>query len=774
MRLVYIAICWAAGIVLSAEFDVLAPLLWVAFCIVALIAVYVQQPGYRFYFVLVLVFGLGGLRHAWLPTTSDVAQYNNTGGLTLEGQIVSTPDIRDDRTLFRLKTDTLIRGAQVTPTSGDVLVRAARHVDVAYGDRVAVTGQLIQPGEYDLFSYADYLGRQGVFSIIDHTAVTVLSHGHGVSILFTLRERVQTLIAAMLPEPHAGLLTGIVVGNERGISPELERDFQAVGASHIIAISGFNMVIIAGVVRGLLGGLRKYWLTVLSIGVIVLYAFFVGADAAVLRATIMVSVYLIGTNLRRKTYVPASLAFTALLMSVHDPNVIWDVSFQLSFFATLGLSLFADPLKRWLDILLQSAFPLKYARRVSTFLTEPLVVTIAAQITTLPLILLYFGRLSVVSLLVNLLIIPVQAYLLILGLVAVLVAFVLPMVGQVLFWLDLVLLNYSIWVVRMFGRLPFADTAIFVRPELIQGFFIVLIGGAMIQATQPRWWRWLKRGQHQIVSATALAGIGIVFLVGSLWNSRPDGSLHIWFLAVGHSNGILMQTPGGAHILVDGGRFPSRLLTAIGDHLPFTDRTLELVFITQPDAFDYGALSSVFDRYEVGKVLTNGQPNLSREYQALMPTDPLIVENGYTIELSDGVRIEVLHPQKQPTIHDSLNDTSLVLRVTYGDVSFLLTGDMSADAQTELLKSGGWPVATVMQLPQHGRRRALVSDFLDVVQPRVIVLQADPANRWGDPDADLTAMLPEAVPVFRTDLGGTAHFWTDGLGLVLSSARFNH
>ncbi len=173
-------------------------------------------------------------------------------------------------------------------------------------------------------------------------------------------------------------------------------------------------------------------------------------------------------------------------------------------------------------------------------------------------------------------------------------------------------------------------------------------------------------------------------LIGALLISRPDGLLHVWLIDVGDANAVLIETPRGAQFLIDGGRYPSRLLTALGDHLPFTDRTIEALFLTQPDAVQYDALPAVLDRYAVGVVLDHGQPNLSDEFVALhaklaQTTTELQVSAGYTLNSDDGVSISVLNPDHQPTLGESLDDNALVLRLTYGDVSFLLTSELSTE-----------------------------------------------------------------------------------------------
>ena len=287
----------------------------------------------------------------------------------------------------------------------------------------SATGAMETAATGDTFSYADYLGRRGVFTIMRNAGLEVVSEGGGDPVFARLLEMkaiVRGEIAKALPEPQAGLLTGILLGDESGISPQLKDDFRRVGASHIIAISGFNMVIVSAIVVRVLSSLfagKGATVTIGAVAVIAVYSLFVGASPSILRAAFMSSLLVIGNQLKRRTFLPASLAFATLLLSLLDPNVLLDIGFQLSFFAVLGLGLFADPLSRdsprcWSAICRRS-----WPQLLHSFLNEPLIVSVAAQLATLPLIIFYFGRLSLVALPVNLLIVPAQSAVLLLGLV---------------------------------------------------------------------------------------------------------------------------------------------------------------------------------------------------------------------------------------------------------------------------------------------------------------------------------------------------------------------
>ena len=687
MRLIVITLAWVLGISLARAVPELETAFWTAASAACafLLARPRSNPKSGRLLLLLLIFTAGGARQSLVPRASDIAAYNGMSG-TITGVVLDEPRYREDRVQLRLSAETVFVNNETVSTSGLVLVEASRDSAIEYGDRVRVTGALATAASGDTFSYAEYLGRQGVFTVMRNAGIDIVSRSQGDPIssrLLELKAILRRQIALALPEPQAGLLTGILLGDESGLSPQLKDDFARVGASHVIAISGFNMVIVSAMVIRVLSSLfagRRTAITISAVAVIAAYSLFVGASPSILRAALMSSLLVIGNHLDRRAFVPASLAFATLLLSLVNPNVLLEIGFQLSFLAVLGLGLFADPLSQRFDALLHRWLPPKPARLAHSLLNEPLVVSIAAQIATMPLIVFYFGRLSLVALPVNLLIVPVQSAVLLLGLTAVFVSVFAPAMGLLIFWADALCLSWTISVVRAFARLDFADVAIAIDGRLIQTFYLALIGGTMLHAARPPFWqrcgRFIRRNTVVLAAGAASACL-LVLMLAMLW-SRPDGKLHVWLLDVGHSNAVLMQTPGGAHILVDGGRYPARLLTAIGDRLPFYDRELEVLAITQPDEWDIAALESVLDRYAVGAALYHGQvndgENFNRITSRLAQTNTPIVEvrAGYRLAFDDGAVIEVLHPQARPRITERLNDHALVLRVSYGDVSLLL------------------------------------------------------------------------------------------------------
>ena len=586
--------------------------------------------------------------------------------------------------------------------------------------------------------------------------------------LTRLNERAGQHVTRYLPDPQAALLKGILLGNEGGLSPAIRQAFNDTGATHVIAISGFNMIILSGAVMALLRRTRLQPSQAAFIGIlaILLYALFVGASASVLRAALMSSLLVIASAIRRRVFAPASLACAILLMSLESPTVLWDTGFQLSVFATLGIMLFVAPLGAGLQRVLNFMLSPGAGRRVGDLLAEPLVVSLAAQIATLPLILRYFQRLSLVSLPVNLLIIPAQAPLLILGFLATTTAFVAPLPAQLLFWLDLLPLTWTTEIVQTAARLPFAAGELPVDSRLVAGFYIALVAASILQAGRFDWATCLAQAfvRHATGSLALLLALALALLLTATRFSQADGMLHLWLLDVGHSNAVLLQGPDGEHILIDGGQAPSRLLTALGERLPFFDQSLEVLALSAMDPEANDALAALLQRYKVGLLVHNGQRDPPAQLVDAAD-ETLALRAGNTLEFKNGLQIEVLHPQARPAANQRLLNTSaLVLRIRYGRVSFLLPANIDRAGQQAMLAAGVSPRATVLQLPQHGAARSLDSDFLRAAGPQLVVVHTDPddpRNRRGDPNPDIVAMLHE-IPLLSSDTVGVLHFWSDG------------
>jgi len=781
MTLLALSAAWLAGIVLAraADFPWWGWLVMAAPAAAGLLLVR-KRHGWRLAFACALALVLGAVRYCLsLPRldASTLASYNDQGFVTLSGVIDDMPDERDTHVNLRVRVDSLTpEDGPQREVQGTALVQAPRGERYHYGDRVEVRGKLETPPVLEGFSYRDYLAREGISSMVRYARVEPTASWEGNRLraaMIAFRERAHSAITALLPDPQAALLSGILLGIESRISPEVREAFNAVGATHVIAISGSNLVILAGIIQALAARVVKRPGAVATITIvgIVAYAAFVGGDAAVVRATIMTSLALVAAQLGRQTYGLASLGFAAILMSAINPLVLWDVGFQLSFLATLGLVLYVEPLQGVLEKGLGRILSQQRAQQVVAALSDAFIVTLAAQITTTPIIALTFGRLSVLSLPVNLLIIPAQTPLMVLGGLGVLAALVWWPLGQIIAWGSWLFLTWTAGVVRLAARLPYASLELRdVPPLAVWGIYGVMFGLTFAAMQQPGALQNHLTGLRRALGTKALAagGLGMAALLFATAWSLPDGRLHVTFVDTGGAAATLIETPGGRQILVDAGGSGRRLRTALGDALPFWDRRLDLLVITEPAASNVAALPDVLSRYRFDAVMIPA----GAAPPAVGSAQVIAAQPGMTVRVGDGVLLTVLDAPAAPPPGVEPSAEPVVLLVEYGDARVLLPGDLTPEGEARLLSAGTPLHAAVMQVPRGGHESVCGEAFLAATSPQIAVIAVEEGNRSGLPHEPVLERLSAAgAVIYRTDEDGTVRITTDGRGLWIRTGR---
>lgn len=780
MAITYLTLAWIGGILFATHSESDLPFGLGAVAFALWFVVRRDHAGERMTVACAMFFMLGGLRLIEAQpeqNATHVVQYHNGDFVSIEGVIGEEPDVRETVVNLRVEVEEILWLGKYRQAEGSVLVQAPTDMTFAYGDRILATGMLRPPPELDDFSYRDYLARRRIFSQMRPDRIQITGHNQGQAwqtFLLETKSQAQHFIQDALPEPQGSLLAGILLGDDSGLARSVQEAFNATGTSHVIAISGFNMTLIAGVVAAFLSGLlkNKNMVFIITTIVLVVYTIFVGASPAVIRATVM-SLLLIGAPLvRRKTYVPASLAFAALIMSLLDPYVLWDIGFQLSFAAVLGMSLLTTPFNRRFQRWMTGAFGESSGKRIAGILAEPLVVTFVAQLSTLPIILFYFGRLSIVSPLVNLLIIPAQPLVLILGALATLLSFIYAPLGSLFYQAGWLFLTWTVEIVRYFGSLPLADTQFSISGSVLVSFAMMAVIFALLNATRPLWFErlWKQRGKTAgkvLRYAPLLAAIILLGGIGQTLVNQPDGDLHVYFLNMGQSQSVLMQTPNGGVILVDGGRFPNRLMTALDDHLPAQKRQIDVLFISNDERDSIEALHTLLEEYRVEVVITGVEESIEPLYNTLIQklkdkgTQVLAASAGWRTQTGDGVEIRLLAPVPEQV-------KFLVLRVQYKQAVFLLPTSLVRAEETSLIQQPHLIQATVLQATDYAAFPASNSeDWIAAVNPQVVIIQNDPSRSNGIA-ADVLERLKNRR-LYRTDVHGLIEVRTDGQTLYIQT-----
>lgn len=402
--------------------------------------------------LFLLLFALGVVRfHAVDTTVSPLGEFVDTR-VVREGVVVREPDARNTSKHLYIRD---------SETDALFLAYADPFLDVSYGDGVKVVGELVspEPFETDLgreFDYPGYLRAHGVREVVYRARVEVLGEGEGNSVIRALLGLKQKFIEAIemgVPEPAAGLGEGVLLGVKRAIGEDLEEIFRTVGIIHIVVLSGYNIMIVAEWVMRFFG-LFFYPKTRLVLGLttILLFALMVGLSATVVRASIMVALVIIARTIGRPFAALRALSFAGLLMILHNPYlIVFDPGFQLSFLATLGLVLLSEPFEKRLTY-------------IPEILRGVLSTTLATQLSVLPLLLFSMGTLSIVSVLSNMLVLPLVPPAMLLTFLTGVVGSVLPSLSVPVGLLAYIVLTYIIKVAEALSQVPFASVAIPIFP----------------------------------------------------------------------------------------------------------------------------------------------------------------------------------------------------------------------------------------------------------------------------------------------------------------------
>jgi competence protein ComEC len=736
---------------------------------------------------IVIFFG-GVIRYASTIPGADVNRLQNYIGATVEirGKIDNAPDVRDKTTHLEITATEIKANGEWVGVEGRALLYAARTANCNYGDSVQVTGNLAEPPQFDEFNYRGYLANQEIFVVMTYLEIEVTEKNTGFSPMgwiYAARNSLAEKLAQILPEPQASLAQGILLGLRGNIPQSLKDDFARTGTSHILAISGQNLSIIAGILVSIgiwLFGRRHYIYIWLALAIIVFYTVLTGLSAPVVRASIMAGLFLTAELLGRQKSAFTGIAFAAAVMIGISPIILRDASFQLSFLAMAGL-IFMAP---FLQNLTRKAVGVTLGEentpvKATNIVLDSLMVSLASVIAVWPVIAYYFDIVSLVAPLATLLALPVFTGIIMVSAVASLSGLVFLPLAQVIGWVDWLFLTYFLWVVKAFALWP----ASYFKTSVIDGtfnivYYAVLIAVILLIANRKKVLLVFTRGFENTVAFVAklkikriVAPLAIIaVLLGVTFFTLPDDDLQVSFLDVGQGDAILIQR-GSQQVLINGGPSPQAINLELGKRMPFWDRTIELVVSTHPDADHLAGLEEVLRRYNVGQVMVSGMTADTALYDewtqslADKKISSLPAQAGQWITLGDGIEIEVLNPAVPFQFADDADDNGVVLRVTMGKVSFLLTADISGAGEFALIADRADLQSTMLKVAHHGSAYATTAEFLDVVQPQIAVISVGRDNLYGHPTVEALDRLNAKVNgqyIYRTDEMGTIEFITDG------------
>jgi competence protein ComEC len=702
---------------------------------------------------------IGALRASGPVLPADhIARRQLPSPVSLEGRLLSEPTRwAPDRMRLLLEVEAYRDGADLRPLTGVVQLSVYGEAPpLGEGQRIAVDARLHRPVGFrnpGAFDYPAHLRREGILLVGNSRGDRVTPLGPDVPPWPARVKRwaVET-IQARLPDTSGALLAGLLLGERSALPPATDEAFRVAGVYHVLAVSGFNVALIASSVFATLGlaGIPRRATALVAAIVLIGFALVVGAQPSVLRATVMGLLLLASVLLDRQSQVMNALALAALVLLLWRPGDLADPGFLLSFAATWGIIYLAAPMTAFL-----------VARGWPVWLASALAVSLGAQLAVTPVMLAFFNQLSLIGIAANLLVVPLAGPATTLGMLTLLVSLASDAAAGLLWnalWLILLALRAVVWAAA-------------------------LVPGAMVHLPAPAWgaiaawYAALLLGAHLSASRLVRGAMAFAILITAAlsvwpWIELGPERLRILFLDVGQGDATLIELPEGRRILVDGGsggpqRFDvgERVLSPVLWNRPAL--SLDVVALTHSDVDHAGGLAAVLKHFAVGQFWESGWWTAAADATRLAlersGTPRRVLRAGDRIWIGEAL-LTILNPDgREPA---ALNDESLVMRLDWRGLSLLLTGDLGGDGEARVQQRGGPLRVSVLKVAHHGSRFSSTGPFLDAVHPAVAVVSVGARNPFRHPNPQALGRLAAVgARVYRTDRDGAVIVESDGTRL---------
>jgi len=751
MVLPWLAAAWVLGLAASPLFS-FPEWQWATLAIVAGLAAWATrgEPRLGWAFLTICCCFLGGLRATVAESnraTASIAAYVRTAeAVDLHGTVLTAPTGWGESFTFDLRAQGIAtpdeRGASA---EGLVRVVSATWFPTRRGEDVVLRGRLRPP------TRAEGIRSSAVLEAVSIRRLASPPRLHPAVLLDEARGLIVDRLHQVLPAGEASLVAGVLLGADEQMPASVQEAFRATGTAHILAVSGFNVTIVAAAAATAFGRLLGARRGAVAAGAaVVLYTLLCGADAAVVRAAIMASAALIALRLGRQSAALTSLAAAAILMSLLDPSILFDAGFQLSFLATLGLILAGRPAQEAIHRWGEKVIPHEGARSAAVLLLELAALSLVAQAATLPLSAYLFHRLPLTSLPANALILPVQPLLMATGAATAAASLLSVSLGSLVAWLAWPPAAFTIRVAESFASLPGASLSLAPFPSTYLAPAYAALGALLLAA------RWPKARE----AAASLVRVGgpvwlvcLAALTTLAWRmavERPDGRLHVTAFPGGE---VLVESPTGRFVAISAGPSPIGLRESLDRHLPLSQPSLDWLILTHPESSPVAAFEAL-GRHASSGILLSEAAGLEEEPQAALAVEVVRAKAGTRLALGDGARLEVIDPARGRTTFLITYRSAAILVVERGSPSSEIPS-AAAGATAVILLGDGTIVARSM-------RQAWVG-----VPPVAIVAAPLPGDLFLNPqDGDSSV-----VPVLATPFNGWVRLSTDGSRLEVRAER---
>lgn len=622
------------------------------------------------------------------------------------------------------------------------IIYISKEKNIDYGMIVEVNGEFEIPDtarNRGGFNYRRYLNSQNIFGTIYVNNIEIIELQQN-DIIYTIKKSIEKSFLMLLPTNHVGILEGMIIGDTSYVTEEVEESFRNSGISHLLAVSGANvayvLILCKFVFQRVLGRNVSNFLTVIFV---VLFTILSGASASVVRAAIMAIIIIISEFLSQKPNTYASISFAILFILAWNPLIICDVGFILSFSGTLGIVLFESKINNYMES------KIKYNKKtvcgkVINLMMETLSVTISAQLAVTPIVLYYFNNFSCISILANLVIVPATGSITIVGIVMYITSLFCMPLAKLISYSVYSIIQFVILSSSFFAQLPYS---ILLVPT--PSIYLIIIYYITLYNI------FFKKSKK--------VSIGILLIVSVLIiaSNFPKSYININMIDIGQGDSIFIETSKGKTILVDtGGTENSDYDVGEKILIPYIlDRgvcKIDYVFFSHMHEDHVEGAITLIKKLKVENIVMGKQSIDTTLYRKIISLayekgiNIIEVKKGDVINI-DGIIFDIILAEEKSA---NLNNTSLVLKMSYGNTSMLFTGDIEKEFEENIgVKTN------ILKVAHHGSNSSSTEEFLKNNLPQIALISVGKGNSYGHPNKEVLERLEAlGVNIYRTDVNG--------------------
>ena len=769
MELFCITIAWIFGIIWGLYFKIS-----IAFFVVPVIFIGIylsRKKKIKKYFIWLLISLVISNLQITLLAKSFSEKYKNIGeNLEIVGTVISNPIDKEYKNQYTLKVEKIDENKKYQNTNLQLNVKKEKE-NLSYGDKIIVKGNFEEAStarNEGGFNYKQYLKTKKIYGIVtvDKKDVKVVNKNN-TNIIELLANKVRNSmkekIEQNLTDATSGLLSGMLIGDKSNLPKEIQEDFRNSSLSHILAISGMHVAYVMLGITFIISKMKfsKKMSKIITIVILLFFIILTGKTASVERACFMSVYAILASLLHKRANVLASISISILIILIINPYSILDIGLQLSYGGTLGIVLIYPILKKGKKEKAKENKFQKLIQKIKEKILDIIRITVSANLVIFPIILYQYNTMSFTFIISNLLISSIIGIIIILGFMSVFASYIFMPLAKVMFFLTQILLNILAQTAHLCAKLPFSKVY-FPTPKI----YVILIYYLFLI--------YIILAKRNIISVKKISKkifiifIIIVIILNLIVKVIPK-EFTISFIDVGQGDSMLISTPKGKRILVDGGgtrdseNFDVGRQTLIPYLLNKGITKLDYIIISHFDSDHVGGILSVLEELKAEKVIICKQEENEnyKKFKEIVKDKKIkvyVVKKGDNLKIEEDIYLSILWPKEEMIKENAINNNSIVAKLSYKAFSILLTGDIEKIAEEEILKeykNTNILKANILKVAHHGSKSSSTIEFLEKVSPQIALIGVGAKNTFGHPNEGVLNRLQNLnTKIYRTDQNG--------------------